>query len=166
MDWEKPNPRGNMKTKIAQSTLLTAAKHPRATASVAATAARNPGEAAELIRAGFLASRALRNVTQPAVRNELGAAVDSLGEAFARARKIGPISAPEDKKVAKNLDSAMDHLASALDSARGRRRRHSKLRVLVLLSVLTAGIYTLWRLSATSLTLDGTTPASLEPADS
>jgi hypothetical protein len=108
---------------------------------------KRPRATAEVLTAALQASRAMKNVAQPGVREELSAAANDLAKALARARKVGAMSAPEDKKIAKNLETAVAHLSTAVDRARGRRRRHTGLRFVVVATALSGGIYAVWKLS-------------------
>jgi hypothetical protein len=140
-----------MNTQIARATLRTSIKHPRAAAWVATSAAKRPRGTAEAFALALHASRVMKNVAQPGVRDELSAAAGDLAKAVARARQIGAKSAPADKRIAKNLDTAMDHLSTAIDRARGRRRRHTGRRLVVVFGALAGGTYAVWKVSSASL---------------
>jgi hypothetical protein len=140
-----------MKTQTARTALRATKKHPRAASSVAVKVAKHPRETAEVLAAALHASRVMKNAAQPGVRTELSAAAADLVKAYTRARQVGARSASDDKKVARNLDTALDHLSSAVDQARGRRRRHTGFRLVIFMGAVLGAVYAAWKLASSSL---------------
>ena len=129
----------------AVTIVRTAKRHPNATLSIAAFAARRRRRTTKAFRLARQTSDAYARISDPAVQKELKAAASSLAQALSRAQDLGLAGAPGDRKLAKQSGATLEHLSKAL--AHARKPRRTRLRHLAFAVGLSAvGAYGLWKL--------------------
>ena len=137
------------KTTVAKWAFKAARKNPRMALSVAMFAVERRHAIRRTLLVGRATSRLVSKAADRSVQNELRAATANLGQAFARARKVGVLNALEDRKVAKSTQKGLGRASTALAEVRKSTGRPShKLRNAVLGMGLVAGGLQVWKRSA------------------
>jgi len=131
------------KAKVAKLAVRTATRYPKPTVSGARFVVRHRKGLLQSIRASRKASegsrRLIARASDPGFRDEVAAAMSTLGVAAKRAQKIGGRSAVEDKRTRELIKQATSHLMTAVREEP--KPRSHKLRNLALLGVLAGGAY-------------------------
>ena len=141
-----------MNTTILRFGTREAVRHPRGAArmSVAAMKYRRALMAAAVAagRAREYSASVKESVNNPKVRAEARLALISLALAGQRARKVGILEAPNDKRVLAQLLQARRHATKAATTARNARRRHRVIRrvtVIVGAGAVGGAAYASWK---------------------
>lgn len=137
-----------MRRQVTKYTIRMARRHPQKALKVAKFAGRHRKGIAGTIQASRKANQVVallkETAAQPKVQAEVRAAVAELSTAAARARKLGPIRALDDKKVAKGLGKAGSHAKAAWSQSGRRKRGHFGGRALLGFSAIAVS-YGSWR---------------------
>ncbi len=135
------------KGQAARFVAVKAARNPRRALAVAVYTTRY--RRALITAAGLSreASRAAAAARRPGVRKEAQAASVSLGQAVARARKIGIASAVTDEKFADLLIRTLDHASNSVAELEDRKPRHRARRFVLAIGLVVAAVAGLWALT-------------------
>lgn len=125
---------------------MKAARNPRRVLALAVFTARYRHGLVRAVRLSREASAAAAAARRPGVRKEAHAASVSLGQAVARARKIGIASAVTDEKFAALLNGTLDHTSNLVAELKHEKPKHRVSRVVVAALGLIAAVIGLWAL--------------------
>jgi hypothetical protein len=131
------------KARMAKVAVKTARRHPKATVKGARFVVRHRKGLMQTARVSRKARQGsqlfIARASDPGFRDEIGAAVSTLGAAARRARKMGATGAVEDRRVRELVRQAASHLTTAVREEP--KPRSHKVRNLAFLGALAGGVY-------------------------
>ena len=126
---------------------MKAGRNPRRALAIAVYTARYRRALIRAARLSREASRAAAAARRPGVRKEAEAASVSLGQAVARARKIGIASAITDERFAVLLHKTLDHASNSVAELTHEKPKHRVRRFVLAIGLVLAVVSGVWVLT-------------------
>lgn len=141
-------PSARHKRKAARLGAARVGRSPHRALAVAVYTARYRGALIRAARLSREASRAAAAARRPGVRKEARSASVSLGQAVARARRIGIASAITDEKIAVLLNRTLDHAANSVAELTHEKPKHRARRFVLMIGLVLAIVSGLWMVTS------------------